>query len=276
MAGDLVPTEASNAFDAVTLALACESHARQALDVQRQISKDLHIENLQLRQRLGETDLHFPVTGSNFDFKKHAQRALDGPASHMDWQDFEYIESAFGEEARLSRWSDVVEDQRLALESGEAGAEIVMPNATPAENARYIVIRQGLIDEWQARPGSEMLLIDMLAQTRFLYELWLRRHVFEATHDCTGLTASERERRKYGEWFPPRVSEADEVALSASMVTKFQNQFMKLLRSLRDLRRMSTSLVIHQAGQVNVGQQQVNLGLGDARKRETIEQAGGD
>ncbi len=44
------------------------------------------------------------------------------------------------------------------------------------------------------------------------------------------------------------------------MVFRFQNQFVKLLRALRDLRRHAPSLVIQNAGQVNVGQQQVNVG----------------
>jgi hypothetical protein len=74
------------------------------------------------------------------------------------------------------------------------------------------------------------------------------------------LTPGEREVKQYGRWYLPRLSEAESVEYSLAMVVPFQNQIMKLLRSLPDLRRHAPSLVIQNAGQVNVGQQQVNVG----------------
>jgi hypothetical protein len=42
------------------------------------------------------------------------------------------------------------------------------------------------------------------------------------------------------------------------MADCFNRLFMRTLRSLRDLRRYSPSVHIESAGQVNIGQQQVN------------------
>jgi hypothetical protein len=43
------------------------------------------------------------------------------------------------------------------------------------------------------------------------------------------------------------------------MVDRFNRIFMRTLRALLDLRRYSVPVVIQNAGQVNVGEQQVNV-----------------
>jgi hypothetical protein len=45
---------------------------------------------------------------------------------------------------------------------------------------------------------------------------------------------------------------------AAVMVERFNRIFLRTLRALRDLRRYGP-VVVHQAGQINVGQQQVNV-----------------
>jgi hypothetical protein len=45
---------------------------------------------------------------------------------------------------------------------------------------------------------------------------------------------------------------------AATMVERFNRLFLRTLRALRGLRRYGP-VVVHQAGQVNVGQQQVNV-----------------
>ena len=46
---------------------------------------------------------------------------------------------------------------------------------------------------------------------------------------------------------------------SAAMADRFQRMFLRGLRALRDLRRYAPAVVVQNAGQVNVGGQQVNL-----------------
>jgi hypothetical protein len=58
------------------------------------------------------------------------------------------------------------------------------------------------------------------------------------------------------------------------MVDRFNRIFLRTLRALRDLRKVPLAVVVQNAGQVNVGQQQVNVapqaaGLnGAAKSRE--------
>jgi hypothetical protein len=49
------------------------------------------------------------------------------------------------------------------------------------------------------------------------------------------------------------------VEQAGAMVDRFNRIFLRTLRALRDLRRCPPPVVVQNAGQVNVGQQQVNV-----------------
>lgn len=53
------------------------------------------------------------------------------------------------------------------------------------------------------------------------------------------------------------------MALSATMVDRFSKLFVRTLRALQDLKRMAPQVVVQNAGQVNVGSQQVNVARTD-------------
>jgi hypothetical protein len=56
------------------------------------------------------------------------------------------------------------------------------------------------------------------------------------------------------------MSEAEAVDQAAAMVDRFNRIFLRTLRALRDLRRYApATVVVQNAGQVNVGSQQVNM-----------------
>ena len=59
-------------------------------------------------------------------------------------------------------------------------------------------------------------------------------------------------------WKSPYQSEADAVDQAHRLADGYNRQFLRVLRQLRDLRRY-TPLVIQNAQQVNVGNQQVNV-----------------
>lgn len=46
------------------------------------------------------------------------------------------------------------------------------------------------------------------------------------------------------------------------MVDRFNKLFVRTLRALRDLRRYASSMIVQNAGQVNVGAQQLNVASG--------------
>ena len=54
------------------------------------------------------------------------------------------------------------------------------------------------------------------------------------------------------------MSEAAYVERALKMADRFQRMYMRTLRALRDLRRYSPKIMIHNQGQVNIGEQQVN------------------
>jgi hypothetical protein len=57
----------------------------------------------------------------------------------------------------------------------------------------------------------------------------------------------------------PRVSEAQAMDQAAQMVDRFNRIYMRSLRALRDLRRHAPTLVVHNAAQINVAENQVNV-----------------
>ena len=63
----------------------------------------------------------------------------------------------------------------------------------------------------------------------------------------------DREIEERGRWAPPTVDAAAAIDQAAAMVDRFNRLFMRTLRSLRDLRRYSASVVVQNVGQLNVG-----------------------
>jgi len=59
-------------------------------------------------------------------------------------------------------------------------------------------------------------------------------------------------------YLPPRVKEAEYVERALKMADRYQRMSMLSLRALRDLRRYTPRIMIHNQGQVNIGQQQAN------------------
>jgi hypothetical protein len=61
------------------------------------------------------------------------------------------------------------------------------------------------------------------------------------------------------------LSDAQAVEQAARMIDRFNRIFLRTLRALQDTRRSTPALVVQNAGQVNVGAQQVNV----ATRQET-------
>jgi hypothetical protein len=59
------------------------------------------------------------------------------------------------------------------------------------------------------------------------------------------------------------MSEAQAIEQAACMIDRFNKIFLRTLRALRDLRRYAPAVIVQNAGQVNVGGQQVNVAAGE-------------
>jgi hypothetical protein len=64
---------------------------------------------------------------------------------------------------------------------------------------------------------------------------------------------------------PPRVSDHQATEQAARMVERYHSLFLRTLQVLQDLRRQGSTVVVRRAGQVNIGQHQVNVAGGNER-----------
>ncbi|MFC2077970.1 hypothetical protein ACFLTM_04100 [Candidatus Bipolaricaulota bacterium] len=173
----------------------------------------------------------------------------------ITWNDIEFLETS-GE--RLAAWGWVEERKRQELELGEAAAKVVKGYCDrPSEKAEFLAIRQAVIDEWKPRGGLELTLIDTFVSALYLHRFWLHVHVERAT---TRAVIQKNDLKKRGEWRPPYSYEAEATVQAAEIAERFHRTAMRSLRALRDLRRYAPKVSIQSAGQVNIGEKQVNLG----------------
>ena len=117
--------------------------------------------------------------------------------------------------------------------------------------ARFPAIRDELTRDWRPKTGQERLLIDTMAQALTTQEHWHRRLMLPDS-----LENHEEEPSQYK---APRVPMATAIEQAANMVDRFNRNFMRALRQLRDLRRYAPQVIVKSAGQVNVGSRQVNV-----------------
>ena len=157
----------------------------------------------------------------------------------------------------LEVWGWVKESKRQEMELGEAAARVVKGDCDrPSEKAEFLAIRQAVIDEWKPRGGLELTLIDTFVAALYMHRFWLHLHVERVT---TRAVIQRNDLKKRGEWRPPYSYEAEATVQAAEIAERFHRTAMKTLRALRDLRRYAPTVSIQSAGQVNIGEQQVNV-----------------
>ena len=151
-------------------------------------------------------------------------------------------------------WERVKQAARDELAAGHRAALAVEFQGNAWQRAQFLAIRAAFVDQWLPTNGGERLLVDMLAQTYSQYLDWLHQLTI-----CTEGEAMRQDREHADARFElPRVSRVEAMEQAAAMVDRFNRLFLRTLRQLRDLRRYSQQIVIHQPGQVNIGQQQMN------------------
>lgn len=191
---------------------------------------------------------------------RQAKEEID--PEQLSWLELSALEVRGEEELALELWEEcrraAIEEVRgghRAARAIEAGVE-----GGPMGRARFLAIRDELRAEWRPTPGSESLLVDQLAQAHAMYERALELYVYRSTYG--GLSTTDEERRlakQHGTYLCPRITEQESLEASLQAADRWQRSFLRTLRALRDLRRHAPQIVVQHAGQVNVGQQQVNV-----------------
>jgi len=182
------------------------------------------------------------------------------PADQMTWFDLQQLGERSPELA-LQCWQGIRKQALEELQTGHRSAEAMEAygNDHCWGCARFLAIRDDLAAEWQPRNGIERQLIDVMAQAQTAMLSWISNLAIYSGMACSNQKADIRD---HGKWTPARVSESQATEQAAGMFDRFNRIFLRTLRALRDLRRYSPTVIVQHAGQVNVGQQQVNVTKG--------------
>jgi hypothetical protein len=163
-------------------------------------------------------------------------RIMDRPPEEVIWEDLQALVGNTGERS-VDRWEEVKQAAQGELRSGDrAGMVLLGRDCRPIDLARFLAVRDELAEGWQPRNGVERQLVEQMAQARAAMNVWLRQL---SLHDA--------------------FADPDGAEKVGAMVDRFHRMFMRTLRALHDLRKLPPTVFVQNAGQLNVGGQQVNL-----------------
>src|SRR5262249_8840434 len=182
------------------------------------------------------------------------ERALHATPDQVRWLDLETI-AGRDPGAAPRRWEEIKEAARGELRTGQRAAGTVEGwPGTCWGRARFLAVRNELVESLRPRDATELLLIDQMAVAQV--QLWDWQQTLAAFAQVAVLGGKANPRRNAPE--PARVSDAAALEQAAAMVERFARLFQRALAALQGLRRQAP-VVVRRAGQVNVGHQQINL-----------------
>jgi hypothetical protein len=184
------------------------------------------------------------------------ENAVHGPADQVSWHDLGRLAEHKPELAEQC-WERVKQAARDELASGHRAAKAMEGYYShPWKRAQFLAVREQLAQEWRPRSGVEWQLIDTMAQAQTAMLTWMDTL---ATYTSLEVESRRHDLKERARWNPPRISENEAVDQAAAMVDRFNKSYLRTLRDLRDLRRYTPAVFVQNAGQVNVGGQQVNV-----------------
>jgi hypothetical protein len=194
------------------------------------------------------------------DDPTYRQIILTRPPDQVSWRDLQALAET-NPGLALKLWDDVREAAQAELRSKARAARALEGYAaSPWDRAQFLALCRELADGWQPRNGIERQLLDTLALAQTAMLTWLGRLANWSTRPL------KKDMSEGAGWEPPRLTESEAVAQAMGMVERFQRIFTRTLRALCDVRRRPLSVVVQGAGQVNIGEQQVNVAGQDAAK----------
>jgi len=166
-------------------------------------------------------------------------------------------------------WERIKAEARQELQTGFRTARAHERTfATPYERAQFLVILESLGESLKPKGAAEALLVHQLASA---FERWLRWQTIatqRADEECwqgdrdrrreyESMRPAERERhdRDHG-WIPPRQGQAEAIEQAVMIADRYQRAYVRLLKALRDMRRVLGPVFVS-GGQLNVAEQQI-------------------
>lgn len=148
-------------------------------------------------------------------------------------------------------WERVKQYARDELESGQRAASVAVGDQRPITRARFLVLREKYIREWDPCNVLESQLIDSICQIQTIREYWMTL--------ATERVAVECEIERYwvevsGKRTERRIDGTESARDAREEAERWDRVFVRSVRALRDLRRYTTAVIVNnQGGQVNVG-----------------------
>jgi hypothetical protein len=194
-------------------------------------------------------------------------RIVARPPDEVSWFELNRLADGDPNEAVLV-WRRLKKAARKELASGHRAAHALEWQARPWDRARFLAVRHSFRASMPPRNGIEAALLDTTAEAFSDYLKWSEHlHMQTSTE-----VESERDRLKRdGGWSPPRLGMAEAIEQSSRMAERAHTRFLKTVKMLHELQRSAPTLYVANAGQINVGQQQVNIASSPAKANKEHE-----
>lgn len=190
------------------------------------------------------------------------RQTLQGPPDDVAWEGMDAL-AVSNPDAFLKRWEEIKEAAREEQRRGLHASLIVEGySSTPWTRAVFLAARAAIADGFQPRNDLEWQLIDQGALAQV--ELWHWQRILQAEGVAATLGVRMAIEQKKSEKGLKRdlsrlLSVEETTGYAMSMVERWQRIYLRALEALQRMRRGKTAVVVKRAGQVNVGQNQVNL-----------------
>ncbi len=182
-------------------------------------------------------------------------RIRERPADQVSWFDLSRLIERNPEEM-VAAWSHIKVEARRELASGHRTAQALDWNGRPWQRARFLAIRDSFHASTPPQNGIESALLDTAAESFGDYLEWSEHHHMQVSSEVE----SERQLlERDGHWTPVRLSMAEAIEQSSRMAERAHTRFLRTIKILHDLRRLAPTVYVGNAGQVNIGSQQVNV-----------------
>ena len=198
--------------------------------------------------------------------------ALDASPEDLTWQAMGQLEDKKPGSFTIL-WERIKQFARDELESGQRAASVAVGQDKPLTRARFLVLRDKYIDEWQPRNVLESQMIDAICQAQTIREYWMRLATERAAVECEveRFTIETRGKRR-----DVTIDGSESARDAREEAERWDRVFIRAVRALRDLRRYTAAVIVNnQGGQVNVagdGGQQVNVQERKGKKRAKSKQ----
>jgi hypothetical protein len=192
-------------------------------------------------------------------------------SDQVSWLDLSSLAEADAEGAQ-ARWKRLKDEAATELTAGIRAARVVErpQSADPQERAAFLAIVAGLRRALAPRDALEEMLVQQMAMSYEMSLRWQRvlvqrmeEETWQGERDrrraLENMGPAQRERYEALEgWLPPRQSTAEAIEQAVLLADRYQRAFLRLMKAYRDNRRMFGALIVA-GGQVNIGEQQVNV-----------------